>query len=120
MLAEWLRRHLKHKELGWHEFEEEFTRFKLIKCRWFNLYLHYLDSPNWEPTCHDHPWWFFTLLVWPGYLEQSNGKLHRRWPGMILFRKAEFKHRVLTPYGSSWSIILTGPTRKPWGRFKCD
>jgi hypothetical protein len=119
-LKTWLCSKLRFKEIGWKEIDEEFIRYQIIKCKWFNIYLHYLDASIWEPTCHDHPWWFITLLIWPGYTEQVNGKLHRRWPGMVLYRPAKFQHRVLTPHGSSWSLILTGPKVREWGRFKCD
>lgn len=120
MFADWLRKHLRHKELGWPDIKEEFTRYQLLKTRWFNIYLHRLYAPILSPDCHDHPWWFITLLLWNGYLE-SNGKFtKRRWPGMILYRPAEFIHNVVTPYGVSWSLILAGPKSRDWGFKPCQ
>lgn len=122
--AGFLRRHLPYKEIGWREIGEEFTRYQLIKSRWFNVYLHRLYAPNWHPECHDHPWGFVAVLLWRGYLERmAHGDRvtdHRRWPGMVLFRPATLAHNVITPYGVSWSIIFTTPKKRDWGFRPCD
>src|SRR5215469_5973212 len=109
MIESILRKFVPFKEIGWTEIGEKFTRYALLKTRWFNIYLHQLSAPNWHPECHDHPWGFTTLLLWNGYLEQIGTKFHRRWPGMVLWRPATFAHNVITPYGTSWSLIFTGP-----------
>ena len=38
-LEPWLRRCVTHKELGWKEIGEKFTRFVLLKTRWLSVYL---------------------------------------------------------------------------------
>lgn len=134
MIEELLRRFLAHKEIGWQEVGEVFTRYALLKTRWFNVYLHQLYAPQWHPECHDHPWSFLTVLLWRGYLERTIEKLHcddcgcprhkvrdvRRYPGMILWRPATFTHSVTTPYGTSWSLIITGPKSNAWGFRPCE
>ena len=116
-----LRRFLPHKEIGWQEIGEVFFRYNLIKTRWFNLYLHQLDAPNWHPAgCHDHPWWFVTILLRGGYLEKNGGELKRHGPGEILYRPASFSHDIITPYGRSWSLVLTGPKSHNWGFQQCE
>jgi hypothetical protein len=115
------RRFLPHKEIGWWDIGEVFYRYTILKTRWFNVYLHQLDAPNWHPVgCHDHPWWFFTLLLKGGYLEYNGKKLFHRRPGTILYRPTGFHHDVTTPYGRSWSLILTGKKTKDWGFLKCE
>lgn len=116
----WLRTHCNFKEIGWASIGETFTRYQLAKTRWFNIYLHQLSAPNWHPECHDHPWGFIAILLRRGYLEQIGTKNYRRRPGMILFRPATFKHNVITPYGESWSLILTTPKSRDWGFAPCD
>jgi hypothetical protein len=125
-----LRRLLIHKEIGWQDIGEVFYRYQIIKSKWFNLYLHQLDAPQWHPVgCHDHPWWFITVLLKGGYLERyvkqtSPRKGHvlekRRYPGQILYRAAEHAHDVITPYGRSWSLVLTGRKAHTWGFLKCE
>lgn len=120
MIESWFRKHIPFKEIGWTEYKEEFTRFVLLKNRWFSLYLHKLNAPIWHPQCHDHPWWFIAFLIWPGYLEMVADKSqHRRWPGSFLYRPAEFTHNVITPYGTSWSLVLVGPKSRDWGLKEC-
>lgn len=133
MLERFLRKHFTFKEIGWAEIGETFTRYAIFRCRWFNVYLHQLNAPGWHPDCHDHPWSFAALLIWPGYLERVPCPLPhlagekcnfirdiRRWPGQILYRPATFSHNVITPYGESWSIIITGPKSREWGFKPCD
>lgn len=119
-LSSFLRQHLKHKNIGWLEIGEQFTRYALFKSKWCNVYLHELYAPAWHPECHNHPWSFLTILLWNGYLERVGHKDHRRWPGMILWRPAEFSHNVITPYGKSWSLIITGPGGREWGFKPCE
>jgi hypothetical protein len=115
-----MRRFIKHRELGWEEIGEKFTRFTLLKTPWFRVYLHQLNAPGWHPDCHDHPWAFVTLLLWRGYLERIGNTDFRRYPGQILYRPAEFSHNVITPYGTSWSLVITGPTVRKWGFKSCE
>lgn len=119
-MEEFLRKVFKHKELGWYEIGERFTRYSLFKSNWLNLYLHQLSCPNEHTLCHDHPWWFITVILWKGYLETTSGKEHRRYPGMVLYRPADHMHKVLTPFGTSWSLVITGPKGRDWGFKPCE
>lgn len=120
MFERWLRKYFSHKEIGWDEIGERFTRYALLKSRWFNIYLHQLSAPNWHPDCHDHPWGFVAVLLRSGYLERVGKKDYRRRPGSVLVRPATFTHNVITPYGESWSIIFAGPKSRDWGFKPCD
>lgn len=119
-LEGWLRRHLRHKEIGWSEIGEKFTRYQLVKTRWFNIYLHQLMAPNWHPECHDHPWGFIAILLKNGYVERVGDKDYHRRPGSILFRPATFTHNVITPFGESWSVIFTTAKSRDWGFKPCS
>lgn len=107
------------KDIGWEEIGEQFTRYTLWSTRWFNIYLHKLNSPQPHAECHDHPWNFIAILLWRGYFEEVNGQVSRRWPGSILWRPAEFAHNVTTK-GTSYSVIITGPKRREWGFKACQ
>lgn len=98
-----------------------FFRYNLLKTKWFNLYLHQLDAPEWHPIgCHDHPWWFVTVLLWNGYDEKIGDTVTRRQSGDILYRSATHSHDVVTPYGRSWSLVLTGRKSRDWGFQSCE
>jgi hypothetical protein len=116
-----LLRYLPYKEIGWQDIGEVFYRYQLVKTRWFNIYLHQLDAPAWHPVgCHDHPWSFVAFLLKGGYLEYDGQKRTHRYPGQILYRPATWTHDVTTPYGRSWSLIITGPKSRDWGFKSCE
>jgi hypothetical protein len=119
LIEKLLRKYVPFKEIGWTNIGEKFTRYSLIKTRWGNLYLHQLNAPDWHPTCHSHPWSFITLLIKGGYLEQVGAKNFHRRVGTILYRPAEFAHNVITPYGTSWSLVVTSPKKREWGFTDC-
>lgn len=45
--------------------------------------------------------------------------LKRRYPGQILYRPASHAHDVITPFGRSWSLVVTGRKAHKWGFLKC-
>jgi hypothetical protein len=121
--VEWLlRKCFVCKEIGWwDEIKERFSRFHILRLPGgYRVFLHKLDSPVFHPKCHDHPWWFVTLILSSGYEEYTpegteggEGKIRRRLPFSLLFRPAHFVHNVKTN-GVSWSLILTGPKSREW------
>lgn len=116
-----LRRWLRYKEIGWTEHGEKFTRYALFKSERLNIYLHQVDAQTAPPHCHDHPWNFLAILLWPGYMEQIDGVWYRRWPLQMLWRPAATAHNVITPFGVSWSLVFTGSKIRNWNRFaKCE
>lgn len=112
---------LPHREMGWEEIGEEFTRFTLLWTPWFSVYLHRLYCPIAHPQCHDHPWSFVSLILKGGYMEYTKGKNEWRWrlPGSVLWRPAHWTHNVITHERASWSIIITGARRREWGFHSC-
>lgn len=114
-----LKKHFPHKEIGWAAIGEKFTRYQLVKTRWFNVYLHQLWAPKWHPKCHNHPWSFVTVLLKGGYMEQEGKCTRWRRPGTILYRSAKHTHNVITIGNVSWSLIFTGPKKHDWGFKPC-
>lgn len=119
-LESFLRRKVPYKDIGWEAIGERFTRYQLLKTRWFNVYLHQLWAPEWHPECHDHPWSFVTVLLRGGYLEQTGNKIRWRSPGSVLYRPATYAHNVVTCGKVSWSLIFTTAKSRDWGFKPCD
>lgn len=97
--------------------------------RWFliprnsflNIYLHKFMRDDDDRALHDHPWWFFSLMIAGRYTEHvDDWCFHRRAPS-IAFRRAEHRHRVELPKDKSgrpipcWTIVITGPKSRTWG-----
>jgi|ERR1044072_25256 hypothetical protein len=88
-------------------------RTYLFKSKLFQIVIHKVLQS--DPDClHDHPWNFISLILWGGYWEgttpeqklrgfeleffkiKHNANIYYRWYGplSLLFRKAEWKHRL--------------------------
>lgn len=116
------------------------TRWYLIRKKPFGLFLHLFHRSDEDRAHHDHPWNFISLIIWRGYWEhhtescpmlktgshsyrcfkcQGTGKVttkKRKWPGMILYRPAEWAHRVELLDGKpALTLILRFRNRREWG-----
>ncbi len=100
--------------------------------RLFNLYLHKFLRDDDDRALHDHPWWFYSIMIRGGYNEvvpaaigeyctpDGNTVIERTAPS-IAFRPATHRHRVVLHRDSSgamkpaWTLILTGRVVRLWG-----
>lgn len=75
------------------------THWTLLTTRWGELKLHIFHRSD-ADDLHDHPWNFWSVILWPGYLEVTPGEdpkrpnRLRRWPLVPAYRPAEWQHRV--------------------------
>lgn len=102
------------------------TRWHLIRVgEWFALMLHKFHRSDEDRELHDHPWNFYTLILTKGYWEHSefqygitNATLrHRVWyPRFsVLYRRAEWRHRVEIKEAPVWTLVLRLGRRREWG-----
>lgn len=92
----------------------------------FNIYLHQILRDDDDRALHDHPWDNMSLILKGGYTEfmkDRKGKTisKERRAGRVAFRRAETPHRLMVshlPYGSTWTLFITGPKIRDWG-FLC-
>jgi hypothetical protein len=85
---------------------------------------------------HDHPWHFVSIILWRGYLEETGivtrpcanpgcipshppeVSRKRVYPGMVLFRRASHRHRVVLVDGKkAITLMIRGPRVREWGFF---
>ena len=92
-------------------------RFFLWRSETFgNLYLHFFHrSDDDRNTLHDHPWAFVSLLLKGGYTEHTPEGAARKLPGMILYRPANWIHRVELTHGRCVSLVWVGKRVRTWG-----
>lgn len=116
-------------------------RYRLISTRWGGVYLHHLMRSDLDRDLHDHPWAFWSLIIWRGYYEQE--PLAGQWaasmptdpPGMgippvteawerrrvtwrapltVVRHEASDRH-ALDLDRPAWSLIWVGPRTHEWG-----
>ena len=86
----------------------------------YALMLHKMHRPDDDSCHHDHPWSFFTLVLWGGYVEEvtvpGGVKVRNNRPGMLLWRRAEHTHRIASlPRGVCYTLLLRMKKRRKWG-----
>ena len=91
----------------------------------FNITLHKVLVSD-EPTLHDHPWGYATLILKGGYWEwlpQFNSIGEKigevavwRKPGSFRWCGANNYHRIeLDPDVECWTLFMPGPQKRDWG-----
>src|SRR6185312_1914412 len=98
-------------------------RWIIFRCKWFGIFLHKFCRSDYKQSLHCHPWTFISIILKGGYNEVTETtapgigeKYELITPGRILYRPAEWRHRVeLINEQPSWSIILVGQRKRKWG-----
>lgn len=94
-------------------------RWWIIKNRFFRIYLHQMLKDDEDRALHDHPWYNLSIILKNGYEEITPVGTFTRKFLHIIFRKAEYAHRLkLINNKPSWSLFMTGPKIREWG-FLC-
>ena len=91
-------------------------KFKLFRV--VSICFHYFHRPAEDPDCHDHPFHFFTLVLWGGYFEEfPDGTVrHMKWTSFG-FRRARFLHRIRFVERNTWTLCIKISPKIPrlWG-----
>lgn len=88
--------------------------------RWFNIYLHRFLCSD-DPTPHDHPWPFASLVLHGSYREFHQHGVTERRAGSIALRRAHLRHSVRLPQSADGrerpctTLVVTGPRIREWG-----
>ncbi|WP_457226787.1 hypothetical protein [Mycobacteroides abscessus] len=92
-----------------------------------NIYLHQFLRSDDDRALHDHPWWFWSMVLLGHYYEhRADGRRIKRHAGSIAYRRAETRHRVELPTSndpfsllsredSCVILVITGPRVRVWG-----
>ena len=89
----------------------------------FNITLHKVLVSD-EPTLHDHPWSYATLILKGGYYENTPNGRYWRGPGHFRYRKASDLHYLELDKDADgneipcWSLFFMGRKAGAWGFIK--
>lgn len=83
----------------------------------FSVRLHRFYTSDDERHFHDHPWWFFTIVLWGSYVDISPQGKDRLGTGSVRLRRAHHRHTVWIDWRSSGCLtfVITGPKCRVWG-----
>ena len=84
----------------------------------FNIFIHkFLKSD--PDDLHDHPWGFFTLILWGGYWEYTTDGKFWRPPGYFNMVDSSWTHRVeLKKNTPCWTLFIPFQNNRKWGFYK--
>lgn len=99
-------------------------RYMIFQGERFGVYVHQIFRPDADRDCHNHPWWFRTVVLRGGYTEQV-----RRWvstpqeslstaehrPGSFHTMPVNRFHRIVSVRPNTWTLLLVGPKVHEWG-----
>lgn len=103
------------------------TRWELLVCKRFAIYLHKFHRSDDNSSLHDHPWNFITIPLWGGYNDCTfNGGVdnsgnptfnrQRLRPLSITYRPATHVHFVeLINNKVAWTLIIRFKYVRWWG-----
>lgn len=94
-----------------------FRRWLLLSLPWFDVCIHQILRRDEDKHEHNHPWWFFSLILWGGYVESREGKIIRRgWLSPGKMGRDQY-HQVIRLLGdSTWTLVLRSRFRDDkWG-----
>jgi hypothetical protein len=89
----------------------------------FNITLHKVLLSD-EPTLHDHPWSYATLILKGGYWENTPEGRFWRGPGHFRYRRASDLHYLELERDEHdneipcWSLFFMGQKAAEWGFLK--
>lgn len=99
------------------------TRYRLIETKKASLYLHYFHRSDFD-VMHDHPWSFWSLILWRGYQEQTPYGTQDIRPGRLLYRPATWIHSVHLRKNKDGrelpavTLVLVGKKDREWGFYE--
>ena len=103
------------------------SRLNLIKTPLFSIKLHWIHRPDPDRDLHDHPWWFFAVVLWGGYLEyeSKNPTSQKGEPRRIRwwnFKNKKTAHRIAEVLPNTMTLIVSGPKdqEKEWGFYDAE
>ena len=113
---------LKDKKTG----EPYLTRWKLVRCHWFRIFVHRIYAPDQDRDLHNHPWPFaFAIILRGGYEErwvgEDSGYRRRRYfykPFSINLLTPDCYHRIEKVEPNTWTLFVAGPRSRRWGFLK--
>lgn len=98
--------------------------------------VHRMQAPDPGVDLHDHPWWFVSIVLWGGYLEQRastrsapalareaerlgiglRGTTGRRRMFSVRTMRLDECHTITQlRRRTCWTLVIGGPRRRVWG-----
>jgi hypothetical protein len=105
------------------------TRYRIMRNRWFRLFVHNIHLPDEDRHPHNHPWpTAFSIILRGGYSEFTD--CSREWMTRLLsWRRYHYNagdvaaaafgpdmyHRITFVKPNTWTLFIAGRRTREWG-----
>ncbi len=111
------------KEIKSKEGELHFKRWQILSTPWFSIYIHGIYKADEDEHLHDHPWNYFSFILWGYFTEISampygndQPKETLMHPFSFVKRKAETFHKIKKLHSTSiYTLFIIGKRKRNWG-----
>lgn len=83
----------------------------------FSIRLHRWTGSDDPRAMHDHPAWFFTLVLWGGYDDVNDCGIDKLRFLSVRFRRADYRHTVQNRARHTWTLLVFGKQSRRWAFF---
>lgn len=109
--------------------EPYLIRYRIFGCKFFKIRIHHILKSDYD-CLHDRPWNFISIILKGGYIEHTERTYsylggyaqytipyrHRYWPLSILYRPANWKHKLeVIPGVDCWTFVIMFKRKRDWG-----
>lgn len=91
------------------------TRIILIELFGRRLMVNIFHQSDEDRFLHDHPWQFWSLILWNGYIEHTRNHFRVVRPLRLIHRPARWAHRVELVKKPAITLVFTGKKIRDWG-----
>lgn len=101
-------------------------RYRIAQSPYGGLYVHHLLCADADRDCHNHPWWFCTLVLRGGYkalvhdLSQSRLEVNEHRRGTLHFMWLYKFHKIISVKPDTWTLLFVSKKKQPWGFLVSD
>jgi hypothetical protein len=100
---------------GAHRCATYLYRWTVAKVGDYKVYLHQFVGDDWSMDLHDHPKRFVSIGLWGRYLEETPDDQTWWVAPWIRSFDAIHQHRITTPRGHCWTLVIVGRPEREWG-----
>ena len=96
--------------------EIHFRRYLLFSTPWFHCYLHRIYKADQDLHLHNHPWNFWGMVLWGGYLEKTSEGIKTRGFLSCGGGNRKYFHKIEEMITSpTTTLFFVGKKTYPWG-----
>lgn len=92
-----------------------FRRYLLLSTKWFHCYLHRIYQPDKDLHLHNHPWNFWGIILWGGYIEENEQGTRTRKIGSWSGGNQSYFHKIKEIISPTTSLFFVSTKTNEWG-----